>query len=566
MNIEDGRPQAKPPAKRNKMRSGLHKSGRGKQILICGTVLLVLLFLLNKFFKPSMHNRHIVIGGDSRFKISHSKDILNHERRQLRLRLEKNHTYTFGENIDQVVSTKIMEKKVAEQKQVIKMEFELFVKDIVENGAEVLVKCKKFKIESLQEDGSKFQARLWRQMEKVVVGEEFPAFLASNGTLLNAQTNDIHKKVFIELHKMDALPMELKSVLTIPTPEGEDESIDCLGTRFVKRPSGTVQAEVVLGSPRDGCLCAPDIGQPGSRWSGPDCKFRNQVAGKIVLLKRGKCNFADKLLLAQDSGAIGVIVGDTEDRDLVFMGGTSSKVIIPAVMVRKKDYERLVSKIIELGDGGLIATMRHGLDAFLYNESPSESDVQRGEKAIVDLLGYNYLLEDQLKKRLTIFPDAEVGRGDVWKREIITKTPVPHVNKESFSLVEIKKKAVAGDYRWVARIKLNTKEVPLKDKGNRGTAKAFHPSLISSASTHDLEGGETGYFEVDLKSGIIINGEITQSISGTKAKYKENSEDELDNEFPQDAMIMKVDTNINAKSRICGSSDGFGDCTSIWTE
>ena len=111
-----------------------------------------------------------------------------------------------------------------------------------------------------------------------------------------------------------------------------------------------------------------------------------------------------------------------------------------------------------------------------------DSDVQRGEKAIVDLLGYNYLLEDQLKKRLTIFPDAEVGRGDVWKREIITQTPVPHVNKESFSLVEIKKKAVAGDYRWVARIKLNTKEVPLKDKGNRGTAKAFHPSLISSAS------------------------------------------------------------------------------------
>ena len=151
------------------------------------------------------------------------------------------------------------------------------------------------------------------------------------------------------------------------------------------------------------------------------------------------------------------------------------------------------------------------------------------------------------------------------EKEIVTQTPVPHVNKESFSLVEIKKKAIGGDYRWVARIKLNTKEVPLKDKGKRGTAKAFQPSLISSASTHNLEGGETGYFEVDLKSGLIINGEITQSISGTKAKYKENSEDELDNEFPRDAMIMKVDTNINAKSRICGSSDGFGDCTSIWT-
>ena len=59
------------------------------------------------------------------------------------------------------------------------------------------MKCKQFKIESLQDDGSKFQARLWRQMEKVVVGEEFPAFLASNGTLLNAQTNDIQKKFLL---------------------------------------------------------------------------------------------------------------------------------------------------------------------------------------------------------------------------------------------------------------------------------------------------------------------------------------------------------------------------------
>ena len=73
MNIEDGRPQGKPPTKRNKMKSGLRKSGSGKQIVVCGTVVLVLLFLLNKFFKPSVRNRHIVIGGDGRFKISHSK-------------------------------------------------------------------------------------------------------------------------------------------------------------------------------------------------------------------------------------------------------------------------------------------------------------------------------------------------------------------------------------------------------------------------------------------------------------------------------------------------------------
>ena len=306
LEMENGTPSKAP----SRIKSKNKLTNSNKNIIIAGTVVFALLLLVQQFFAPTSYRGHIVISGDDRFKLSHSKDVMDHERRQLRLLLEKNHTYTFGENIKQVVSTKIMKKKVAEQKQIIKMEFELFVNDILENGADVLITCKQFKIISLQEDGSKFQARLWRQMEQVVVGETFKAFLATNGTLLKAETNEIHKKVFNELHKMDALPMELKSVLTIPGPSGEDESIDCLGTRFVHRPSGTVKAEVVLGTPRDGCKCAPDIGQPGSRWKGPQCVFTSAVEGKIVLLKRGKCNFADKLILAQDSGAIGVIVGE----------------------------------------------------------------------------------------------------------------------------------------------------------------------------------------------------------------------------------------------------------------
>ena len=75
------------------------------------------------------------------------------------------------------------------------------------------------------------------------------------------------------------------------------------------------------------------------------------------------------------------------------------------------------------------------------------------------------------------------------------------------------------------------------------------------------------FFEVDLKSGLILNGEITQSISGTKAKYKKDDLEQNDdkNSIKGD-LIVQVDTNINAKSKICGSSDKFGDCTSIWTE
>ena len=87
---------------------------------------------------------------------------MDHERRQLRLLLEKSYIH-YGENIKQVVSTKIM-KKVAEQKQIIKMEFELFVNDILENGADVLIT---------------YNLKLYRCKRMVV---NFKRFVASNGT------------------------------------------------------------------------------------------------------------------------------------------------------------------------------------------------------------------------------------------------------------------------------------------------------------------------------------------------------------------------------------------------
>ena len=60
--------------------------------------------------------------------------------------MEKNHTYTFGENIKQVVSTKIMKKKVAEQKQIIKMDSGKFL-DVGCGRGDILKAFNKLKFE-----------------------------------------------------------------------------------------------------------------------------------------------------------------------------------------------------------------------------------------------------------------------------------------------------------------------------------------------------------------------------------------------------------------------------------
>ena len=82
--------------------------------------------------------------------------------------------------------------------------------------------CKKFEIVSFNDDGRPYKAHLWETMEAVVAGSSFSAFLGNNGTLLKSDTAHIHKKVFEELHKLDALPMELNAILTIPRDAASD--------------------------------------------------------------------------------------------------------------------------------------------------------------------------------------------------------------------------------------------------------------------------------------------------------------------------------------------------------
>ena len=543
------------------------RSSKWLGIAFCSVVVLIL--LQQSWFFGGEDKRVIIVSNDERFKLKRSGDSHVHERRELRLILRKNQSYTVGESIDQVIVTKLLGNRVAEQKQNIKMAFVIHVERIVDSGAHVRVTCTKFEIVSLSANKAPYKAHLWERMEQVVVGSTFSAFLSNNGTMVRANTTRIHREVFGELHKLGALPMELQAILTVPVEKKKqmsdnmaEESMDCLGTRFINRPSGKVRAPMVLGQPRTGCVCAPPIGSGAHRWEGSSCRFQNDVKGKIVVLVRGQCNFADKIILAQSSGAVGVVVGDTVERDLVYMGGQSKQVHLPAVMVRKGDYERIVNGIVAYTEGGTeyVGTLMHGLDAYQYNnESPSDT--------IDDLLGYNYLLEDQLKKRLTIFPKEPVAPGDSWERKIFTETPMPHVNYEKYTLQRIFRRQSGNDYRWVARIQMTTKESPaaLSPANPKAPSDSNRPRapLISSASSHNLNGSETGLLDIDLATGILLNGQVTQSISGTQTQQENAGPQSSGDPATETEKDVDVETKIHAFSNLCSMTDIFGDCSKV---
>jgi subtilisin family serine protease len=65
------------------------------------------------------------------------------------------------------------------------------------------------------------------------------------------------------------------------------------------------------------------------------------LSGRIALIDRGTCLFAEKILRVQAAGAIAVVMVNNLDTAPIPMGGDSAGIRIPGVMISKADGERL---------------------------------------------------------------------------------------------------------------------------------------------------------------------------------------------------------------------------------
>jgi hypothetical protein len=73
----------------------------------------------------------------------------------------------------------------------------------------------------------------------------------------------------------------------------------------------------------------------------------SELDGKIALIRRGSCNFTQKIQNAQDAGAVAVIVMNNVEGTPIPMGGTDTAgtIIIPSLMISKTDGDLLEASI-----------------------------------------------------------------------------------------------------------------------------------------------------------------------------------------------------------------------------
>ncbi|WP_299603876.1 T9SS-dependent M36 family metallopeptidase [uncultured Aquimarina sp.] len=67
--------------------------------------------------------------------------------------------------------------------------------------------------------------------------------------------------------------------------------------------------------------------------------------GRIAVVRRGSCNFDDKVARCQAAGALAVLVVNNVAGDPIAMGGDDGSITIPAVMIGRDDGEALIAEI-----------------------------------------------------------------------------------------------------------------------------------------------------------------------------------------------------------------------------
>jgi len=99
------------------------------------------------------------------------------------------------------------------------------------------------------------------------------------------------------------------------------------------------------------------------------------VSGKIVLIRRGNCNFSNKVKNAQDAGALAAIVYDTVPNNPVRLSMSSTGLLgitIPAVFVTKEIGEQLIA---EMANGPVNLKLEVPAGLYLYADGDFDNVV-----------------------------------------------------------------------------------------------------------------------------------------------------------------------------------------------
>jgi hypothetical protein len=100
------------------------------------------------------------------------------------------------------------------------------------------------------------------------------------------------------------------------------------------------------------------------------------LSGKIAIARRGACAFTDKVIAAQNAGAIAVIVVNNQPGDPIVMGGTNPDITIPALMLSDVDGEAIIAELSGASVNVSMGLAPAGFSSVTFYTAPNENAVE----------------------------------------------------------------------------------------------------------------------------------------------------------------------------------------------
>jgi hypothetical protein len=100
------------------------------------------------------------------------------------------------------------------------------------------------------------------------------------------------------------------------------------------------------------------------------------LSGKIAITRRGACAFTDKVIAAQNAGAIAVIVVNNQPGGPIVMGGANPDITIPALMLGDVDGEAIIAELSGASVNVSMGLAPAGFSAVTFYTAPNENAVE----------------------------------------------------------------------------------------------------------------------------------------------------------------------------------------------
>ena len=163
-----------------------------------------------------------------------------------------------------------------------------------------------------------------------------------------------------------------------------------------------------------GPLVVTDDGSGASTLACQNIVNGEEVAGNIAFVRRGSCNFDDKVFRAQEVGAVAVVIANNVDGPLITAGGDSIvedelvEIVVPAIFISKADGDALeaaspgVRLEISQRQGARLGSTSGRVNLYAPNPVQSGSSVSHWTtSASADLL-MEPVISDGLDRRLDL--------------------------------------------------------------------------------------------------------------------------------------------------------------------